>query len=67
MGNVNKHRLVLVKCKKDKKICQKKLKKTPNSTYKTEKMTKTAKKDKFFQKKVKKIVVNGHLVNTTQK
>ena len=53
MGNVNKHRLVLVKCKKDKKNCQKKLKKTPNSTYKTEKMTQTAKKDKkFCQKKV---------------
>ena len=51
MGNVNKHRLVLAKCKKNKKICQKKLKKTPNSTYKTEKMTQTAKKDRNFVRK----------------
>ena len=54
MGHVNKHRLVLVKCKNDKKIRQKKLKKTPTSTYKTEKMTQTAKKDKnFVRKKLK--------------
>ena len=55
MGNVNKHRLVLVKCKKNKKKkFQKNLKKKPNSNYKTDKMTQTAKKDKnFVRKKLK--------------
>ena len=54
MGNVNKHRLVLVKCKKNKKKIQKNFKKKPNSNYKTDKMTQTAKKDKnFVRKKLK--------------
>ena len=55
MGNVNKHRLVLVKCKKkQKKKFQKNLKKKPNRNYKTDKMTQTAKKDKnFVRKKLK--------------
>ena len=34
MGNVNKH----LRCKKDKKKCQKKVKKTSSGTYKVEKM-----------------------------
>ena len=37
--NVNQHRLVLVKCRKDKNKMSEKVKKILNSTCKTEKMT----------------------------
>ena len=44
----------LLNAKKTKKKIQKNLKKKPNSNYKTDKMTQTAKKDKnFVRKKLK--------------
>ena len=41
----------LLNAKKTKKKIQKNLKKKPNSNYKTDKMTQTAKKDKNFVRK----------------
>ena len=53
--NVNKHLLVLVKCKKDKKKnLSEKVKKTLNSTYKTENIDINCKKRQILSEKSKK-------------
>ena len=65
MENVNQHRLVLVKGRKDKKICQKKSKKSEIVPTKLKKWHKLKKKTQIVSGKS---VLNGHRtvpVNTT--